>query len=105
MSLKTGYIVSYMLRLIEIMARKVSRLIHLTLLLFLIASSSVAPASTQESDPALVVGSVSSSGLPLEGLEVIGNMAMGENYIPIFNVTTDSEGRFGWSEGHRMKDR
>ncbi len=83
-----------MLRLIEIMARKVSRLIHLTLLLFLIASSSVAPASTQESDPALVVGAVSSGGLPLEGLEVIGNMAMGENYIPIFNVTTDSEGRF-----------
>jgi len=30
----------------------------------------------------------------VEGLEVVVNMAMGENYIPIFNVTTDSEGRF-----------
>ena len=30
----------------------------------------------------------------MEGLEIIVNMAMGETYIPIFNVTTDSEGRF-----------
>ena len=94
MSLKAGYIVSYLLRLIEIMARKVSRLIPLTLLLLLMISSSVVPASAQGCDPVLVVGSVSSGGLPVEGLEIIGNMAMGENYIPIFNVTTDSEGRF-----------
>jgi hypothetical protein len=30
----------------------------------------------------------------VEGLDVIVNMAMGESYIPIFNVTTDSEGIF-----------
>lgn len=76
------------------MARKVSGSIRLTLLLFLIVLGSVAPASAQESDQALIVGSFSSGGLPVEGLEVIVNMAMGENYIPIFNVTTDSEGRF-----------
>jgi hypothetical protein len=54
----------------------------------------VAPASAQESDQALIVGSISSGGLPVEGVEVIVNMAMGETYVPIFNVTTDSEGGF-----------
>ena len=76
------------------MARKVSGSIQFTLLLLLIVSISVAPASAQESDQALIVGSISSGGLPVEGVEVIVNMAMGENYIAIFNVTTDSEGRF-----------
>ncbi|MBC8224485.1 hypothetical protein H8E65_07855 [Candidatus Bathyarchaeota archaeon] len=54
----------------------------------------VAPASAQEGDQALIVGSISSGGLPVEELEIIINMAMGETYIPIFNATTDSEGRF-----------
>jgi hypothetical protein len=80
--------------MIGIMARKVSGSIRLTLLLFLIVLSSVVTVSAQESDLALVVGSVSSGGLPVEGLEIIGNMEMGEQFIPIFNVTTDSEGRF-----------
>ena len=30
----------------------------------------------------------------MEGVEVMVNMAMGETYVPIFNATTDSEGRF-----------
>jgi ElaB/YqjD/DUF883 family membrane-anchored ribosome-binding protein len=76
------------------MSRKVSGSIRLTLLLLLTASILVAPASGQESDQALIVGSISSGGLPLEGLEVLVNMAMGETYIPITNATTDSEGRF-----------
>ena len=76
------------------MARKVSGSIRLTLLLFLMVSILVAPASAQESDQALIVGSISSGGLPVERVEVIVNMAMGETYVPIFNVTTDSEGGF-----------
>ena len=76
------------------MARKVSGSIRLALLLFLMVSILVAPASAQESDQALIVGSISSGGLPVEGVEVIVNMAMGETYVPIFNVTTDSEGGF-----------
>jgi hypothetical protein len=51
-------------------------------------------ASAQASDHALIVGSISSGGLPVEGVEIIVNMAMGETYIPITNATTDSEGRF-----------
>ncbi len=82
------------LRLIGIMARKVSGSIRLTLLLSLMVSILVAPASAQEGDQALIVGSISSGGLPVEELEIIINMAMGETYIPIFNATTDSEGRF-----------
>ncbi len=76
------------------MKLKISRSIRLTLLLLLIVLSSVAPASAQESDQALVVGTISSGGLPVGGLEIIVNMAMGETYIPITNTTTDSEGRF-----------
>ena len=82
------------LRLIGIMARKVSGSIRITLLLSLMVSILVAPASAQEGDQALIVGSISSGGLPVEELEIIINMAMGETYIPIFNATTDSEGRF-----------
>ena len=76
------------------MTRKVSGSIRLALLLYLMVSILVAPASAQESDQALIVGSISSGGLPLEGVEIIVNMAMGETYVPIFNVTTDSEGGF-----------
>lgn len=76
------------------MARKVSGSIRITLLLSLMVSILVAPASAQEGDQALIVGSISSGGLPVEELEIIINMAMGETYIPIFNATTDSEGRF-----------
>jgi len=76
------------------MARKVSGTIRLALLLSLMVSILVAPVSAQEVDQALIVGSISSGGLPVEGLEIVINMAMGENYIPIFNITTDSEGRF-----------
>jgi len=80
--------------MIEIMARKVSGSIRLTLLLFLMVLSSVVSVSAQESDQALIVGSISSGGLPMEGMEIVVNMAMGENYIPIANTTTDSEGVF-----------
>jgi len=76
------------------MARKISGTIRLALLLSLMVSILIAPASAQESDQALIDGSISSGGFPVEGLEVVVNMAMGENYIPIFNFTTDSEGRF-----------
>ncbi len=76
------------------MARKVSGSIRLALLLYLMVSILVAPASAQESDQALIVGSISSGGLPVEGVEILVNMAMGETYVPIFNVTTDSEGGF-----------
>ncbi len=76
------------------MARKVSGSIRLALLLYLMVSILVAPASAQESDQALILGSIFSGGLPVEGVEVIVNMAMGETYVPIFNVTTDSEGGF-----------
>ena len=80
--------------MIGVMARKDSGSIHLTLLLFLIVSSSDVMASAQENDQSLIVGSISSGGLPVEGVEIIVNMAMGETYIPITNATTDSEGRF-----------
>jgi hypothetical protein len=76
------------------MARKVLQSIRLTLLLIMMVSILVAPASAQESDQALVVGSISTGGLPVEGLEIVLNMAMDETYIPILNLTTDSEGRF-----------
>ena len=76
------------------MARKNSRAALLFFLLIIMASLLIAPASAQESDQALIVGNVSSGGLPVEGLEIIVNMAMGETYVPIFNVTTDSDGRF-----------
>lgn len=80
--------------MIGIMARKVSGSIHLTLLLFLIVLSSVVTVSAQENGKALIVGSISSGGIPVEGVEIIVKMAMGEAYIPITNATTDSEGRF-----------
>jgi hypothetical protein len=94
LSLKAGYIAPYLLRLIGIMARKVSHSTRLALLLFLMISILVVPVSAQESDQTLLEGSISSGGLPVEGVEVIVSMAMGENYIPIFNITTDSEGSF-----------
>ena len=94
MSLTGGYIESCMLRLVGIMARIVSGSIRLALVLFLMASILVAPASAQISDQALIVGSISSGGLQVEGLGIIVNMVMGETYIPVSNATTDSEGRF-----------
>ena len=95
MSLKAGYIVSNLHRMIWIMTRKVSGSIHLPLLLiFLIVLSSVVLASAQESDIALIVGSISSDGTPVEGLEIVLNMAMDESFIPIANTSTDSEGVF-----------
>jgi hypothetical protein len=76
------------------MARQISKTALFSFLLILVTSALSAPASAQESDQALIVGNVSSGGLPIEGLEVIVNMAMGETYVPIFNVTTNSEGMF-----------
>jgi hypothetical protein len=80
--------------MIGIMARKVSGSIRLTLLLFLMVLSSVVLVSAQESEQALIVGSILTSGLPVEGVEVVVNMAMGETYVPITNTSTDSEGVF-----------
>jgi len=75
-------------------AGKRLRSIQIAFMLILTASLLIAPASAQESDQPLIVGNVSSNGLPVEGLDIVVSMAMGEQYIPLLNATTNSEGVF-----------
>ncbi len=76
------------------MVRIIPGSFRLLLVLSLMTLILVVPAFAQIHDRALLVGSISSGGLPVEGMTIIANMVMGETYIPVSNVTTDSKGRF-----------
>jgi len=71
----------------------IGKSIKISFLLIIFLSTVSYSVFAQEYDD-LIVGGISANGHPVEGLNIIVNMAMGDNYIPILNVTTDSEGQF-----------